>query len=155
MVGCSTRSGRCATIEQVVLHGGDRGAGPQRPITDPAGRYAAAHVVPATADNTPGAPADLDWDRRWPTATSIWSYGLGVADAMDTAQRGMGMDWPATRELIGRCGREAAAVGGLLACGAGTDQLVHGDVPRGRHGLTRSSTPTVSRSTWCATRARR
>jgi hypothetical protein len=47
----------------------------------------------------------------------------------------MGLDWPATRELIQRSGREAAAVGGLLACGAGTDQLVTSDVPAGARGL--------------------
>ncbi|MGH3584294.1 MAG: DUF993 family protein, partial [Mycobacterium sp.] len=65
----------------------------------------------------------------------LWSYGLGVADAMDTAQRGMGLDWPAARELIRRSGHEAAAVGGLLACGAGTDQLAIGDIPPGARGL--------------------
>lgn len=96
--------------------------------------YAAAHVVPkALADNTPGARADLDWDTTLAYRHELWSYGLGVADAMDTAQRGMGMDWVATRELIVRSGREAAAVGGLLACGAGTDQLT--DVPQGARGL--------------------
>lgn len=96
--------------------------------------YAAAHVVPKPlADNTPGAPADLDWDSTLAYRHELWSYGLGVADAMDTAQRGMGMDWEATRELIARSGREAAAVGGLLACGAGTDQLA--DAPHRPGGL--------------------
>jgi hypothetical protein len=56
----------------------------------------------------------------------LWSYGLGVADAMDTAQRGMGLDWETTRELILRSGNEARACGGLIACGAGTDQLPPG-----------------------------
>jgi hypothetical protein len=108
---------------------------PLRPITSRIA-YAAAHVVPKmTADNTPGAPADLDWDTTMAYRHELWSYGLGVADAMDTAQRGMGLDWAATRELIERSGREAAAVGGLLACGAGTDQLVAGDVPAGQRGL--------------------
>lgn len=104
---------------------------PDAPITSRIA-YAAAHVVPKlTADSTPGAPADLDWDVTMAYRHQLWSYGLGVADAMDTAQRGMGLDWAATRELIARSGREAAAVGGLLACGAGTDQL-----PAGAHGLT-------------------
>jgi hypothetical protein len=98
--------------------------------------YAAAHVVPRVlADNTPGAPADLDWDATMAYRHELWSYGLGVADAMDTAQRGMGLDWPAARELIRRSGHEAAAVGGRLACGAGTDQLAIGDVPPGARGL--------------------
>ncbi|MFP5316576.1 MAG: DUF993 family protein, partial [Actinomycetes bacterium] len=73
--------------------------------------YAAAHVIPeVTADNTPGAPAVLDWDTTLAYRRELWSYGLGVADAMDTAQRGMGLDWPATQELIRRSGAEAAAV---------------------------------------------
>lgn len=86
--------------------------------------YAAAHVVPlAVADNTPGAPAVIDWDSTLNFRHELWSYGLGVADAMDTAQRGMGLDWAATQELIRRSAKEAASVGGDLACGAGTDQL--------------------------------
>lgn len=108
---------------------------PEQPITSRIA-YAAAHVVPRTlADNTPGAPADLDWDATMAYRHELWSYGLGVADAMDTAQRGMGLDWAATRELIRRSGREAAAVGGRLACGAGTDQLVLEDIPSGSSGL--------------------
>ncbi|HEX4791523.1 MAG TPA: dihydrodipicolinate synthase family protein [Actinospica sp.] len=86
--------------------------------------FAAAHVVAdPQAPNGPGAPAVLDWDATLAFRHRLWSLGLGVADAMDTAQRGMGLDWPATRELIRRSGAEAAAVGGLLCCGAGTDQL--------------------------------
>ncbi|WP_049747283.1 dihydrodipicolinate synthase family protein [Mycolicibacterium goodii] len=108
---------------------------PQRPITSRIA-YAAAHVVPRPlADNTPGAPADLDWDATLAYRRELWSYGLGVADAMDTAQRGMGLDWAAAAELIRRSGSEAAAVGGRLACGAGTDQLVPEDVPSGDRGL--------------------
>ena len=86
--------------------------------------FAAAHVVadPA-AEHRPGVPAVLDWDATLAFRHHLWSLGLGVADAMDTAQRGMGLDWAATRELIVRSGAEARAVGGRLACGAGTDQL--------------------------------
>ena len=98
--------------------------------------YAAAHVVPASlADNTPGAPAVIDWDSTLAYRHELWSYGLGVADAMDTAQRGMGLDWAATAELIKRSAAEADSVGGLIACGAGTDQLDPASVatgPRGR-----------------------
>ncbi|WP_125616607.1 dihydrodipicolinate synthase family protein [Specibacter cremeus] len=111
--------------------------------------YAAAHVIPETgADNTPGAPARLDWDATLAYRHELWSYGLGVADAMDTAQRGMGLDWAATAELIKRTGAEAAAVaaaGGaatagksirdLVACGAGTDQLDPAALPAGAAGL--------------------
>jgi hypothetical protein len=98
--------------------------------------YAAAHVIPQSlADNTPGAPAVLDWDATLAYRHELWSYGLGVADAMDTAQRGMGLDWSATQELIKRSGAEAATVGGAIACGAGTDQLDLSTLPSGRAGL--------------------
>lgn len=86
--------------------------------------YAAAHVVAdPVRGNAPGAPAAVDWDATLDFRRHLWSLGLGVADAMDTAQRGMGLDWAATRELVNRSGAEAAAVGGRLACGVGTDQL--------------------------------
>lgn len=75
--------------------------------------YAASHVVPlAHADNTPGAPAAIDWEATLGFRRTIWSWGLGVADAMDTAQRNMGLDPAATRELIARsadAAREALA----------------------------------------------
>lgn len=109
---------------------------PTAPITSRIA-YAAAHVVPAIdADCTPGAPAQLDWDVTMAYRHELWSYGLGVAEAMDTAQRGMGLDWAATRELIARSGRAAATVGGRLACGAGTDQLDLDHLPGGSAGLT-------------------
>ncbi|MDA0634238.1 dihydrodipicolinate synthase family protein [Nonomuraea sp. MCN248] len=87
--------------------------------------YAAAHVVAdPLGDNTPGSPAAVDWDATLRFRRHLWSYGLRVADAMDTAQRNMGLDWAATRELIRRGAAEAATLGDpaeLLACGAGTD----------------------------------
>jgi hypothetical protein len=95
--------------------------------------YAAAHVVAdPLAANGPGAPAALDWEASLAFRRHLWRFGLGVADAMDTAQRGMGLDWAATRELIARSGAEARAVGGLLCCGAGTDQLPPGDATPAR-----------------------
>ncbi|MBT2896670.1 dihydrodipicolinate synthase family protein [Streptomyces sp. McG3] len=100
---------------------------PDRPITSRR-VYAAAHVVAdPLGQNSPGAPAAVDWDATLAFRRHLWSLGLGVADAMDTAQRGMGLDWPATRELITRSGTEARAVGGLLACGVGTDHLAGAD----------------------------
>jgi hypothetical protein len=86
--------------------------------------FAAAHVVAdPNADNSAGAAAAVDWDATLAFRHRLWSLGLGVADAMDTAQRGMGLDWAATKELIRRSGAEARAVGGLICCGVGTDQL--------------------------------
>ena len=95
--------------------------------------FAAAHVVPDVwADNTPGAPARIDWDATLAFRHHLWSYGLGVAEAMDTAQRGMGLDWPAAAELIRRSTAEARTVGGMIACGAGTDHLDLGALPGDR-----------------------
>ncbi|MCM2392122.1 dihydrodipicolinate synthase family protein [Streptomyces albipurpureus] len=89
--------------------------------------FAAAHVVAAPyADNGPGAPAVVDWDATLAFRRHLWSYGLGVAEAMDTAQRGAGLDWPAAAELIRRSAAEASAVGGRIVCGVGTDQLPPG-----------------------------
>ncbi|MEU6056331.1 dihydrodipicolinate synthase family protein [Streptomyces xanthochromogenes] len=86
--------------------------------------FSAAHVVADPyADVSPGSPAAVDWEATLAFRRHLWSHGLGVAEAMDTAQRGMGLDWPAAAELIRRSAAEARAVGGLIACGVGTDQL--------------------------------
>ena len=89
--------------------------------------YAAVHVVAdPRADTTPAGAAALDWERTLAFRRYIWRYGLGVAEAMDTAQRGMGLDWEASKELIGRSVAEARAVGGRIVCGAQTDHLAIG-----------------------------
>ena len=86
--------------------------------------YAAAHVVPRVGgENVPGAPADIDWDATLAFRHHVWSWGLGVADAMDTAQRNMGLDAKATRELIARSAAEARAAGGALVVGVNTDHV--------------------------------
>jgi hypothetical protein len=89
--------------------------------------YAAVHVVAdPLADVSPISPAAIDWERTLAFRRHIWSYGLGVAEAMDTAQRGMGLDWNAAKELIKRSVAEAKAVGGRIVCGAQTDHLAPG-----------------------------
>jgi hypothetical protein len=86
--------------------------------------YAAAHVVPkAWADNTPGQPAEIDWDATLAFRRSVYSWGLGVADAMDTAQRNMGLDAAATRELIARSAEVAREEGGSVVVGVNTDHV--------------------------------
>ncbi|MFI7181576.1 dihydrodipicolinate synthase family protein [Streptomyces anthocyanicus] len=86
--------------------------------------FSAAHVVADPyADTTPDGPAAVDWDATLAFRRHLWSHGLGVAEAMDTAQRGMGLDWPTAAELIRRSAAEARATGGRIACGVGTDQL--------------------------------
>lgn len=86
--------------------------------------YAAAHVVPvAWADNTPGRPAEIDWDATLAFRRNVYSWGLGVADAMDTAQRNMGLDAAATRELIARSASVAREGGGSVVVGVNTDHV--------------------------------
>ncbi|MGO3555181.1 MAG: DUF993 family protein [Microbacterium gubbeenense] len=86
--------------------------------------YAAAHVAPiAWADNTPGQPAAIDWDATLAFRRSVYSWGLGVADAMDTAQRNMGIDATAVRELIARSAEVAREEGGSVAVGVNTDHI--------------------------------
>src|SRR5262245_23785771 len=101
----------------------------EMPPGPPRGRivYAAAHVVadPA-AENVPGARAVLDWETTLAFRRHLWRHGLGVAEAMDTAQRGMGLDYPVVRELIRRSAAEARAMRGSIVAGVGTDQLPPG-----------------------------
>ena len=106
--------------------------------------YAAAHVAAR------GAPDGevIDWESTMRFRDHLWAHGFGVAEAMDTAQRGMGLSWAQARELIARsarraqeirteqggtCGSGAGGSGAALACGAGTDQLADGEshqIPR-------------------------
>ena len=87
--------------------------------------YSAAHVVAnPQADNNPSLDCAIDWDATIAYRQHLWSLGLGVAEAMDTAQRGMGLDWPTSLELI-RHSLDAAKdiPGALVASGCGTDHL--------------------------------
>jgi hypothetical protein len=86
--------------------------------------YAAAHVVcDPLADNIGGI--HIDWEATLAYRRYLWSLGLGVAEAMDTAQRGMGLDWQTSKELIRRSLAESRTQDeARIVCGAGTDQLV-------------------------------
>jgi hypothetical protein len=91
--------------------------------------YSAAHVVadPRRAHD-PWIDCAIDWDATLEFRRHLWRLGLGVAEAMDTAQRGMGLDWPTSLELIGRSIDAARDVpGAILASGAGTDHLAPED----------------------------
>ena len=103
-------------------------ARPKRAFTRKA--LAAAHVVadPRSAKE-PWLEAAIDWDATLAYRRHLWSWGLGIAEAMDTAQRGMGLDWTNSLELIRRTVAEG---GGHVASGAGTDHL-----PPGTHPLER------------------
>jgi hypothetical protein len=87
--------------------------------------YAAAHVVAdPRAGTDPWARQPVDWDRTLAFRHRLWDLGFKIAEAMDTAQRGMGLDWAGAQELIARALKEAKTRRGAdLACGAGTDHL--------------------------------
>ena len=139
-----TLLGEDGALRQVPLAAAPAFARPTAPLRSRV-IYAAVHVVPKVhGDNTPGAPADVDWDATLAFRRTMWSRGLGVADAMDTAQRGMGLDPAATRELITRtsdAAREAladpaiasvfpkgASVSDLVVAGVNTDQRAEQDL---------------------------
>ena len=86
--------------------------------------FAAAHIVADPLRTAqPLTHAAIDWEATLAYREYLWSLGFGVAEAMDTAQRGMGLDWPLALELIQRSTVAAKARGALLASGAGTDHL--------------------------------
>ncbi len=90
--------------------------------------YAAAHVVAdPLASNDPWLNPAIDWDTTLKFRHRLWDLGLGVAEAMDTAQRGMGLSWADAQQLIRRAQAEARGRSdALIAYGAGTDHLVPG-----------------------------
>jgi Protein of unknown function (DUF993) len=123
-------------VTTISLPTKDRGFAPYttgEPIVLPKGAapkfnriaYAAAHVVAdPLADNDPWLDAAVDWDKTIAFREYLWDLGLGVAEAMDTAQRGMGLGWNGAKELIRRALEAARHRPGVkIACGAGTDHL--------------------------------
>ena len=110
-----------------------RGVAPVKPATGLRFNriaYSAAHVVAdPLAPNNPWLDCAVDWDSTIAYRRHLWSLGLGVAEAMDTAQRGMGLDWPTSLELIRRsldAAQDFSTTGGsaLVASGCGTDHLL-------------------------------
>lgn len=89
--------------------------------------FSAAHVVcDPFSDTDPILQAKIDWETTLKYRHYLWSKGFAVAEAMDTAQRGMGLGWESSKELIKRSSLEARSIGARIACGAGTDQLSPG-----------------------------
>ncbi len=115
-------------LEEFPIHEPRQFERPQKPFTRKA--LAAAHVVadPLSAKD-PGLDAAIDWDATLAYRRHLWSWGFGVAEAMDTAQRGMGLDWTSSLELVRRS-IQAAGKGDAVASGAGTDHL-----PPGTHSI--------------------
>ena len=112
--------------ERYTLKGPRDFAKPTRPFNRIA--YAAAHVVAdPRADVDPWLEPAIDWERTIAFRRHLWSLGLGVAEAMDTAQRGMGLGWTQSLELVRRSLEAARATpGAVIASGAGTDHLAPG-----------------------------
>jgi hypothetical protein len=109
-------TGTCAVREPVPF---DK---PKAPFTRKA--LAAAHVVAdPLSTREPWLEAAIDWDATLAYRRHLWSWGFGVAEAMDTAQRGMGLDWPSSLLLINESVKEAKTNGAFVASGAGTDHL--------------------------------
>lgn len=104
-------------------------ARPQTPPTFSRIAYAAAHVVSdPLRDLDPWGNPAIDWEATMAFRHHLWSLGFKIAEAMDTAQRGMGLAWPGAQELIRRSLADARQVPGAdLACGAGTDHLAPAD----------------------------
>ena len=101
---------------------------PRKPAEFNRVAFAAAHVVvnPA-ADVDPWSDCPIDWEATLTYRRYLWDLGFGVAEAMDTAQRGGGLDWPAAQDLIRHSLSAAREHGGaLIACGVGTDHLAPG-----------------------------
>lgn len=86
--------------------------------------FAAAHVVAdARTAADPSGPPALDWDRTLAYRRYLLDLGFGIAEAMDTSQRGMGLDWPRALELISRSLKDAGPRAQRIYSGCGTDQL--------------------------------
>src|SRR5215211_4929929 len=129
------RRRRPTVLREILLPRDDGNLHPYAPVGEPVRvtpaappksrvAYAAAHVVcDPLADNDPTFDADLDWEATLAYRRHLWSLGLSAAEAMDTAQRGMGLGWETSRELIRHSLAEAREAGGGIACGAGTDHL--------------------------------
>ncbi|HUK03721.1 MAG TPA: dihydrodipicolinate synthase family protein [Burkholderiales bacterium] len=114
-------------LEHYRLKGPKAFARPSRPFARVA--YAAAHVVAdPLSSKEPWLDAAIDWDATLAYRRHLWSWGFGVAEAMDTAQRGMGLDWSASLLLVEKSISEAKRIpGAVVASGAGTDHLAGGE----------------------------
>ena len=109
--------------EEFPVHEPGKFERPGRSFTRKA--LAAAHVVAdPLSTKEPWLEAAIDWDATLAYRRHLWSWGFGIAEAMDTAQRGMGLDWSSSLLLIDESVKEAKSSGGFVASGAGTDHLL-------------------------------
>ena len=118
---------RAGRLEDYAVREPSRFVRPSKPFTRKA--LAAAHVVAdPLSTKEPWLDAAIDWDATIAYRRHLWSWGFGVAEAMDTAQRGMGLDWQNSLELIKKSVQESKRIAGaVVASGAGTDHLPAGE----------------------------
>jgi hypothetical protein len=115
------------TLASYTLSGRAPIEAPDGPITSRIGMAAVHVVADPRAPINPTLEVALDWDATLAFRRHVWSLGLAVAEAMDTAQRGMGFEWATARDLIKRTVAESRTVpGAVVASGAGTDHLEAG-----------------------------
>ena len=115
------------TLASYTLSGRAPVEAPGGPITSRIGMAAVHVVADPRAPINPTLEVALDWDATLAFRRHVWSLGLAVAEAMDTAQRGMGFEWATARDLIKRTVTESRTVpGAVVASGAGTDHLEAG-----------------------------
>jgi hypothetical protein len=116
------------TLAPYALTGTPIAATPRKPADFNRVAFAAAHVVvDPRADADPWGDCPIDWEATLAYRHYLWDLGFGVAEAMDTAQRGGGLDWRAAQDLIRHSLAAARSHGGaLIACGVGTDHLPAG-----------------------------
>ncbi len=102
------------------------------PVQIPAPGWPGRHPVPRSrhvfaAPHVAAFPdGSIDWQSTLDFRAHLWAHGFAVAEAMDTAQRGMGLTWEQARDLIRYSAEHAVRRGGLISCGVGTDQLPAG-----------------------------
>ena len=115
------------TLSRYTLSGRSPVVPPGGPITSRIGMAAVHVVADPLADINPTLDVALDWEATLAYRRYLYGLGLAVAEAMDTAQRGMGLPWSSAKELIARSVAEARTIpGAVIASGAGTDDLAPG-----------------------------
>jgi hypothetical protein len=116
-----------ATLTRYTLTGQAPITAPPGPITSRLGMAAVHVVADPRANINPTLDVAIDWDATLAYRRHLYALGLAVAEAMDTAQRGMGLPWSTAKELIARAVAEAKTIpGAVIASGAGTDDLAPG-----------------------------
>src|SRR2546427_4574412 len=116
------------TLAQYPLPGRAPITAPPGPITSRIGMAAVHVVADPLAHVNPTLDVAVDWEATLRFRHHVWSLGLAVAEAMDTSQRGMGLEWRWAEGLIQRsvAGGETVPRAGCLPPGARPPHLPPG-----------------------------